>query len=242
MKRIFFVLLFCAISLAYMPGVQLYISFNGSEPVVDSVIVGYVYAYEPTSTSGEYKLSIFFENKTIYETYFDEQKTVLYYDGENFGGAEMVDVPFTPIVPFVHHSEVVEISKKDNILFSKSLSEYVCRENMECESMENFLSCPSDCHSGGKDDFCDRIEDGICDPDCISSADLDCERKNDTVMDFYDALKKQNITIEEGPMYSDDPMPITYECLCLFALFVLISVLVIFFVVWYFYKKLKVKK
>jgi len=43
-----------------------------------------------------------------------------------------------------------------------------------CESTETYYSCPQDCHSGGRDGYCDGVRDGICDPDCRKSQDPDC--------------------------------------------------------------------
>jgi putative hemolysin len=40
---------------------------------------------------------------------------------------------------------------------------------------ENQLTCPEDCPSGGKDDYCDRVKDGVCDPDCKGGDDADCD-------------------------------------------------------------------
>jgi len=48
--------------------------------------------------------------------------------------------------------------------------------NTACEPHESYQSCPSDCPSGGKDDYCDSIDDNICDPDCRPQTDLDCEQ------------------------------------------------------------------
>lgn len=49
-----------------------------------------------------------------------------------------------------------------------------CDANGLCEGKENYGNCPEDCNSGGKDDYCDRVLDGICDPDCRKEADPDC--------------------------------------------------------------------
>lgn len=46
--------------------------------------------------------------------------------------------------------------------------------NNACDAYESYESCTKDCSSGSKDDFCDSINDGICDPDCPSKADADC--------------------------------------------------------------------
>jgi hypothetical protein len=39
---------------------------------------------------------------------------------------------------------------------------------------ENHKTCPKDCPSGGKDSYCDKVNDGICDSDCDAGEDPDC--------------------------------------------------------------------
>jgi len=53
-----------------------------------------------------------------------------------------------------------------------------CNRNDKCEKRlgENYNTCPQDCSSGGKDEYCDGIEDSICDPDCTEKEDPDCEK------------------------------------------------------------------
>ncbi|MBW2971283.1 hypothetical protein KY320_03940 [Candidatus Woesearchaeota archaeon] len=45
--------------------------------------------------------------------------------------------------------------------------------NGACDNSETYLLCPEDCPSGGYDNYCDKIEDRICDPDCTND-DPDC--------------------------------------------------------------------
>jgi len=40
---------------------------------------------------------------------------------------------------------------------------------------ENNQNCPQDCLPSQEDEYCDGLEDGVCDPDCTSQADPDCE-------------------------------------------------------------------
>jgi hypothetical protein len=64
-----------------------------------------------------------------------------------------------------------------------------CPENLACienkclpcgnnkcnvELGENYKLCPKDCPSGSKDDYCDAVTDGRCDPDCREGEDIDC--------------------------------------------------------------------
>lgn len=54
-----------------------------------------------------------------------------------------------------------------------------CNANNKCEPnlKEDFAVCPQDCSSGSADDYCDGIEDNICDSDCFGETDADCKKK-----------------------------------------------------------------
>ena len=49
-----------------------------------------------------------------------------------------------------------------------------CGNNV-CNVNENYYSCPNDCKSGEKDNFCDQVMDSVCDPDCEQN-DPDCRQ------------------------------------------------------------------
>ena len=51
--------------------------------------------------------------------------------------------------------------------------EIACGDGI-CSAGENYDKCPNDCPSGGEDNYCDRMDDGICDPDCGPEDDPDC--------------------------------------------------------------------
>jgi len=42
-----------------------------------------------------------------------------------------------------------------------------------CGIPENYSTCPEDCPSGGWDGYCDKVKDGIIDPDCKEGEDPD---------------------------------------------------------------------
>ena len=54
----------------------------------------------------------------------------------------------------------------------------LCNKNKKCEPSlgENYKTCPQDCPSGSKDNYCDKVSDGICDPDCTENEDSDCKK------------------------------------------------------------------
>ncbi|MFW5852476.1 MAG: hypothetical protein ACOCUR_00425 [Nanoarchaeota archaeon] len=65
-----------------------------------------------------------------------------------------------------------------------------CSEGL-CNNIENHLTCPDDCSSGDKDNYCDLQRDGVCDPDCVHY-DFDCEECIDNVC-IYEGIKKERV-------------------------------------------------
>lgn len=60
--------------------------------------------------------------------------------------------------------------------FMVLLGEKKCKIDGFCIGDENYGTCPNDCKSGMKDNYCDMVIDKICDPDC-ENKDLDCKIK-----------------------------------------------------------------
>jgi len=60
----------------------------------------------------------------------------------------------------------------------------LCGDNI-CESNENYATCSQDCRSGVKDGFCDRVADGVCDPDCFIMSDHGTSEDPDCKATFY---------------------------------------------------------
>lgn len=63
---------------------------------------------------------------------------------------------------------VVQGEKQKKELY---LKDNLCNRDGECGGMETHYSCPDDCSF--EDDYCTKIENGICDPDCPGK-DIDC--------------------------------------------------------------------
>ena len=58
-------------------------------------------------------------------------------------------------------------------LMGLSFAESVCGDGNCGTAGENYGTCPEDCPSGGADEYCDGIRDGICDPDCVELEEFD---------------------------------------------------------------------
>ncbi len=52
--------------------------------------------------------------------------------------------------------------------------EFCGNNRCDIEVKEYVLNCPKDCPAGSKDNYCDKLEDKICDPDCKKTEDKDC--------------------------------------------------------------------
>ncbi len=76
-------------------------------------------------------------------------------------------------IPYREDAYAVQIQKNGAMIFSYPIGS-VCDSNLKCEGNENYASCSSDCQSGGRDNYCDGVQDGRCDPDCAVSGDVDC--------------------------------------------------------------------
>jgi len=55
----------------------------------------------------------------------------------------------------------------------KCVKTEICGDEI-CSIHENYMKCKEDCPSGSKDNYCDKVEDDICDPDCSRTGDVDC--------------------------------------------------------------------
>jgi hypothetical protein len=79
----------------------------------------------------------------------------------------------TPTTTTLRTQTTFKVQETTTTLFS-------CNANRRCESGENYNNCPGDCLSGGLDGLCDRVWDGVCDPDCYRKDDQDCLCNNNS--------------------------------------------------------------
>ena len=114
-----------------------------------------------TDTSGFLVKTVSFENSDIEKVYYNmsENRKYLLY------------------VPYNADAARIEMyNLKDSKVMDIDVSSFAdtCGNSI-CEGHESYESCTKDCSSGGQDDFCDEIKDGVCDPDCSVKTDVDCE-------------------------------------------------------------------
>lgn len=118
------------------------------------------YTENQSGTSGFLVKSVSFEDRLINSLYFNIS--------ENRG--------YSIHVPYMKDAARIEIYNQLNSkVMELDVSSFAdtCGNGI-CENHESFESCTKDCMSGSNDDFCDEIEDGICDPDCSAKTDADC--------------------------------------------------------------------
>ncbi len=80
---------------------------------------------------------------------------------------------FTLAVPYYENGIAIQFISPDgkkNLSINTIGFAKLCADSI-CESNENYNTCPQDCRSGVKDDYCDGAADGVCDPDCAALAD-----------------------------------------------------------------------
>ena len=74
----------------------------------------------------------------------------------------------------LENGEEIEVSK----LMELKISGVVCGDGFCAPLTESHKDCPQDCPSGSFDLYCDKVGDGICDPDCVDEGipeeDPDC--------------------------------------------------------------------
>ena len=113
-----------------------------------------------TENSGFLIKTVSFENSDIQKIYYNmsENKNYLIY------------------IPYSENAARIEVyNLKNSKIMDIDVSSYAntCGNGI-CDPYESYESCTKDCKSGSKDDFCDEVKDGICDPDCSPKTDADC--------------------------------------------------------------------
>ena len=120
-----------------------------------------------------------FNGKTLYTMFFYINRGFIgppAIGGEQPNYIEQDDLNFALILPYFKNGSYIKIfSPKKKLLLKVDVSVFAntCGDGV-CQRQENYKTCPQDCSSGGKDNYCDKVKDGICDPDCKMGEDPDC--------------------------------------------------------------------
>lgn len=120
------------------------------------------------------------EGKTKYTIEIQDQNLHRLYSKDFSLNFVVLDTPMPDnittifILPYYPNAKKLLISKSEEGILTINL-QLLCNNNGVCENYENYFSCENDCPSGSKDGACDKVKDGICDPDCaMPSDDPDC--------------------------------------------------------------------
>ena len=107
--------------------------------------------------------------------WFDENGTQIYFPNETEQTA-LDQTTEVLIIPYYETAKSIEIYDPDDIrILLVDVSEYsICNLNEICDGDESPETCPQDCTPGSIDNYCNAVNDGICDPDCLAGEDEDC--------------------------------------------------------------------
>ena len=87
-------------------------------------------------------------------------------------------------IPYYPNGKTIKVFNTDNnntevLEINIQVFAQVCGDN-QCQGHESYENCEQDCPSGQADNFCDKVTDNTCDPDCqnIKDFDPDCSGEN----------------------------------------------------------------
>jgi len=102
-------------------------------------------------------------------------------------------------IPYSPEMKQLKFYKKDRLLLSAEIN--FCNSNGKCETeQESFQTCPKDCPLESKDEMCLGLADGVCDPDCASGVDPDCQPVGSRTRDTKSVT---TTTLRQGTQYGN---------------------------------------
>ncbi len=172
MKKTITLIIGCVLALFLVPPVLaaekvLAVEFTVSPNDTAAITSVYATSGSPTaSTEGEYTLSLMDpQQRQLHAVKFD----VSFYIETTSGVIPLNESSSIITLPFSDSGKVI-LKHGTKVLAERNIA--LCNSNQICEAGENFFSC-GDCASGSKDGVCDRVRDGVIDPDCPASFDPD---------------------------------------------------------------------
>lgn len=108
--------------------------------------------------SGDYHFKLYGFNGSVIEDYYLQRVNGTFH------------------VPFANEGKSIEISYGgESTYYEVGFFTSKCGDG-KCQVHESMFSCPEDCPTGVKDEYCDKKKDGKCDPDCPVMLDEDCAK------------------------------------------------------------------
>lgn len=143
------------------------------------------------STTGDYSYKVLgLDGDILYRSDFQIPTTIIYdtinpETGVITGGGEktLEEVDVILRIPYYKNARNIEFYKNKEKLLTVSVGQFskeICGDGI-CQSFETYKTCIKDCSSGQYDNYCDKLKDNICDPDCAKDDDADCVTKLPTV-------------------------------------------------------------
>lgn len=237
MKKNFLFLLF----VLYFSLLSLVFSLRNPAAVYCNAL-GYKYIVEKTE-DGDIGYCILPNKEKVNAWDFLHGKIGLEYSYCKKIGLEAKSIKNLTLCEFIDECTVCVFSNGTEIEVTKlmglSFLETICGDNI-CGLPENHFNCPQDCPSGSSDLVCDKIKDGICDPDCIllnkTEDDQDCKKEEDKkiCLNIKDFICEE--TCPEDPDCKIETTKLPYW---IFLILLAATIMMIFI---YYFKKIKFSK
>ncbi len=152
-----------------------------------------------------YKLNDYYLQTNYYGVSADELNYSL-IDVSLFSETEMIQPQYYGLQKIVFKNVHFDDSYTITIN-GKAHPLYFCNNNNKCDVcnsgfcsiLENSLTCPNDCASGGDDSYCDLQLDGVCDPDC-DNMDFDCDSCVGSSCTYEGKIEPKTTCDEKGGM------------------------------------------
>jgi hypothetical protein len=176
------------------------LEYDDGEVSFDNVILTLGAFNEPFTSSGDYRIDLVsFDNEALYSEkfdfnlevaaiappeWFDEEGNQIYIPGEDEQPQDLTKTTKEILIPYFSNGKQINVYHQTELILEESVVHFsdLCGDGI-CQDSESYESCQVDCVSGGADDYCDEVDEGICDPDCSVSEDVDCVVEQITIQD-----------------------------------------------------------
>jgi len=219
-----FLILVTIVTSAYAAEQKTYVlTLNYDDGVVtlESLILTRGIVNEPLASDEGYRLELVSFDGTVLDSrrfdfnleitgsalpeWFDETGEQIYIPGEEGVETTLTETTEEIITPYFSNAKQINIYNPDNgKILEVSVAHFadLCGDNV-CQDAESYESCQADCRSGSADDYCDRVADNICDPDCSGPAygDVDCvveEEQTESLERDLSSAREEKLILDES--------------------------------------------